>query len=128
MSDLFLNTVKRVQRTGQADLCDEESKSKFYVVNAKTGENRGSIVVDPYDLADEEYDAITEEVHDNLVRSLIEAGDEIRELRELLARAYEQLMLLGYDSGFTNEEIYKLTNDIKSIWRKQHDSKRTTRN
>ena len=79
------------------------------------------VLDDACDLTDEEYDAIAEEAHDNLVRSLVEAGGEIRELRELLARAYEQLMLLGYDSGFTNEEIHKLTNDIKSIWRKQND-------
>ena len=91
----------------------DENNNKFYVVNAKTGENRGSVVIDLYDLTDEEYDAIAEEAHDNLVRSLVEAGGEIRELRELLTRAYEQLMLLGYNSGFTNEEIHKLTNDIK---------------
>ena len=64
-------------------------------------------------LTDADYDAIAEEAHDNLVHSLIEASGEIRELRELLTRAYEQLLLLGYDSGFTNEEIHKLTNDIK---------------
>ena len=70
------------------------------------------VLDDACDLADEEYDAIAEEIHNNLIRSLIEAGGEIRELRELLTRAYEQLLLLGFDSGFTNEEIHKLTNDI----------------
>ena len=70
------------------------------------------VLDDACDFTDEEYDAVSEEAHDNLVRSLIEAGGEIRELRELLARAYEQLLLLGYDSGFTNEEINKLANDI----------------
>lgn len=65
------------------------------------------------DLTDEDYNSIAEEAHDNLVHSLIEASGEIRELRELLTRAYEQLLLLGYDSVFTNEEIHKLTNDIK---------------
>lgn len=69
--------------------------------------------LDELDLTDEGYDAVAEEAHDNLVRSLVEAGGEIRELRELLARAYEQLLLLGFDSGFTNEEIRKLTNEIK---------------
>ena len=93
-------------------LIHDENKNKFYVVNAVTRENRGSTVIDPYDLTDEEYDTITEETHDNLVRSLVEASGEIRELRELLARVYEQLLLLGYDSGFTNEEIHKLINDI----------------
>ena len=46
------------------------------------------ILDDACDLTDEEYVAITEEAHDNLVHSLVEAGGEIRELRELLARAY----------------------------------------
>lgn len=71
------------------------------------------VLDDACDLTDEEYVAIAEEAYDNLVHSLIEAGGEIRELRTLLSRAYEQLLLLGYDSGFTNEEIGKLTNDIK---------------
>ena len=71
------------------------------------------ILDDACDLTDEEYDVAAEEAHDNLVRSLIKAGGEIRELRELLARVYEQLLLLGYNSGFTNEEIHTLTNDIK---------------
>ena len=66
------------------------------------------------DLTDEEYDAIKEEAYDNIVHSLIEASAEIRELRNLLARSYEQLLLLGYDSGFANEELSKLTNDIKN--------------
>ena len=94
-------------------LIHDENKTKFYVVDAKTGENRGSTVIDQYDLTDEECDAIAEEAHDNLVRSIVEAGGEIRKLREFLTRAYEQLLLLGYDSGFTNEELSKLTNDIK---------------
>ena len=68
------------------------------------------------DLTDEEYDAIAEEAYDNLVHSLIEAGGEIRELRELLTRAYEQLLLLGYDSGFTNEQIYSITTDISKYF------------
>ena len=85
----------------------------FYMVDTRDGSVRHSPIIDPYDLTDEEYNAITEEAHDNLVRSLVEANGEIRELRELLTRAYEQLLLLGYDSGFTNEKMHKLTNDIK---------------
>ena len=65
------------------------------------------------DWTDEELEEATQESYDNIVRSLVEAGGEIRELRELLTRAYEQLLLLGFDSGFTNEEIHKLTNEIK---------------
>ena len=91
-----------------------ENNNKFYIVDASTGENRGSTVIDPYDdLTDEKYDAIAKESYSNLVHSLIEAGGEIRELRELLARTYEQLMLLGFDSGFTNDEIQKLVRDIE---------------
>lgn len=70
------------------------------------------VLDDACDLTDEECVAIAEETHGNLVHSLIEAGGEIRELRTLLSRAYEQLLLLGCDSGFTNEEIHKLINDI----------------
>ena len=79
------------------------------IIDVRTKEQKR---LDESDLTDEECDAIAEEVYDNLVHSLIEAGGEIRELRTLLSRAYEQLLLLGYDSGFTNEEIHKLTNDI----------------
>ena len=71
-----------------------------------------AVLDDVCDLTDAEYVAIIEEGYDNLVRSLVEANGEIRELRALLTKAYEQLMLLGYDSSFTNEEIHKLTNDI----------------
>ena len=85
----------------------------FYMVDARNGRVRNSPIIDPYDLADTDYDAIAEEAHDNLVHSLVETNGEIRELRKLLTRVYEQLLLLGYNSGFTNEEIYKLTNDIK---------------
>ena len=63
--------------------------------------------------SDEEYDAIAEEVHDNLIRSLVEAGGIVREARELLTRSLEMLYLLGYDSSFTNPAIDTLTNDIK---------------
>lgn len=69
------------------------------------------------DYTDEEMEEAAEEAYDNLVRSLIEAGGEIRELRELLKRALEQLILLGYNSGFTNEEVKKLVDDItKYFW------------
>ena len=65
------------------------------------------------DLVDEEYDTIAEETHDNLVRSLVEAGGIVCEARELLARSLEMLYLLGYDSSYTNTAIDTLTNDIK---------------
>lgn len=67
------------------------------------------------DISDEEYEAAAQEAHDNLVRSLIEAGGTAREARELLARSLEWLYLLGYDSGFTNSEISTLTTDIKKF-------------
>jgi hypothetical protein len=67
------------------------------------------------DLTDEEYEAIAEEANDNLVRALIEAGGEINEARELLARSLEMLYILGYDSGLTNPAIDTLTTDIKKF-------------
>ena len=48
--------------------------SKFYNVDAKTGENRGSVVIDPYDEA-------SEDAYNNLVRSLVDANSEIVRLR-----------------------------------------------
>lgn len=62
---------------------------------------------------DEEYGAAAQEVHDNLVRSLVEASGEIRKAKVLLIRALDQLYLLGYDSGFTNPAIEQLVTDIK---------------
>lgn len=88
------------------------TNGRFYIVNAETGENRGSVVIDPYDA---ELEAAAEEAHDNLVRSLVEAGGTIREARELLTRSLEWLYILGYDSGFTNPAIGTLTNDIKKF-------------
>lgn len=67
------------------------------------------------DISDEEYEAAAEEAHDNLIRSLVEAGGEIREAKELLVRSLEMLYLLGYDSGFTNLEIATLTADINKF-------------
>ena len=86
--------------------------SKFYIVDAKTGKNRGSVVIDPYDT---ELEAAAEEAHDNLVRSLVEAGGTIREARELLGRSLEQLFLIGYDCGYTSNEIHALADDIKKF-------------
>lgn len=67
------------------------------------------------DISDEEYEAATQEVHDKLIHSLIEAGGTVREARELLTRSLEMLYLLGYDSGFTNDEIKTLTTEIKQF-------------
>lgn len=44
-----------------------------------------------------------------------EAGVEIQEARELLARSLQMLYLLGYDSNFTNPAIDTLTTDIKKF-------------
>ena len=65
------------------------------------------------EVSDEEYEAAAQEAHDELVRSLVEAGGEIREAKILLVRALDQLYLLGYDSGFTNPAIEQLVTDIK---------------
>lgn len=64
---------------------------------------------------DREVAEAAQEAHDNLIRSLVEAGGEIREARELLTRSLEMLYLLGYDSGFTNSEIATLTTDINKF-------------
>lgn len=66
-----------------------ENENKFYIVDTKTGENRGSIVMDSYNAPS-------------------------NEARELLTRALEQLYLLGYDSGFTNNDVRALTTDIRN--------------
>jgi hypothetical protein len=49
---------------------------------------------------EEEYESAAEEAHDNLIRSLVEAGGEIREARELLCEAKDALlyMLVLHDS------------------------------
>lgn len=64
---------------------------------------------------DRELAEAAQEAHDNLVRSLVEAGLKICEARELLTRSLEALYLLGYDGGFTNPEINALTTDIKKF-------------
>ena len=109
----------------------------FYIVDAKTGKNRGSVVMDPFDdisveeiydeasreyhqrygtiIVDNEYDEAPEDAHNNLIRGLMEANGDIAEAKALLVRALEQLYLLGYDSGFTNPEIEGLTTDIKNF-------------
>ena len=53
------------------------------------------------DVSDEEYNAAAQEAHDELVRSLVEAGGEIRELKETLREVKDALfyMLLLHDSA-----------------------------
>lgn len=68
----------------------DECENRFYVVDAKTGENRGSVVMDPYNTSN-------------------------NETRELLTRALEQLYLLGYNSEFTNDSIRALITDIRNF-------------
>ena len=89
----------------------------FYIVDAKTGKNRGSVVMDPFDdiSVEEVYGEAAEDAHNNLIRGLMEANGDIAEAKALLVRALEQLYLLGYDSGFTNPEIEGLTTDIKNF-------------
>ena len=62
------------------------NEQQFYVVDAKTGKNRGSVVIDPYDEA-------AEEAHDNLVRDLIEANADIVALKQALKDAIYGLYL-----------------------------------
>lgn len=46
------------------------------------------------DISDEELEAAAQETHDELVRSLIEAGGEIRELKEILREAKDALLYM----------------------------------
>jgi type I restriction-modification system DNA methylase subunit len=46
------------------------------------------------DISDEEYESAAEEAYDNLVRSLVEAGGEIRELKEVLREAKDALLYM----------------------------------
>ena len=108
----------------------------FYIVDAATGKNRGSVIIDPYDaptnhcgecpvyLADAEGGAecdacicneAAEDAHNNLIRGLIEANEDIAEARKLLTRSLEMIYILGYDSSFTNPAIDTLTTDIKKF-------------
>ena len=102
----------------------------FYIMDAETGENRGPVERDDYDpytgkyafcspsnedlgfgenwvsespeMPDEDREAAeaAQEAHDNLVRSLVEAGGEIRELKEMLRETKDALfyMLVLHDS------------------------------
>lgn len=75
----------------------------FYVVDAKTGKNRGPVVMDPWDdisaeevydnITDEEYDQIAEDAENERIHSLIEANAEINELRGDCKKMLERLML-----------------------------------
>lgn len=75
----------------------------LYVVDAKTGENRGPVVMDPWDdisveevyddITDEEYDQIAEDAENERIHSLIEASAEINELRGDCKKMLECLML-----------------------------------
>ena len=94
--------------------------SKFYIVDAKTGENRGPVVMDLWDdisvekvydqssreyhqrygkivvdddITDEEYDQIAEDAENERIHSLIEASAEINELRGDCKKMLERLML-----------------------------------
>lgn len=74
---------------------------------------------DDDDLSDEECSELAEEAYDNLIHSLIEAGGEVRELRELLKLANESLLyMLMHDKaikGLLNEKgvaaLYVLQSD-----------------
>ena len=70
------------------------------------------------DVSDEEYEAAAQEVHDELVRSLVEAGGEIRELKESLREVKDALfyMLLLHDSihGHNTHETVPIIYHLQS--------------
>ena len=82
---------------------------EYYIVDAKTGAVRGSVVHDSWN----ETKGVVEDEYNGFVRDLIESNKNVTEGKELLVRALEQLYLLGYDSGLTNPEIEQLVTDIK---------------
>ena len=84
------------------------------IIDVRTKEQKR---LDELDLTDEEYEVIAEDSYDCLVHSLIEANGEIHELRSLLCRAYEHIVLLGFDSGFTNKELSELVYDISKYFK-----------
>ena len=66
----------------------------FYVVDAATGKNRGSVVIDPYDnITNEEYAQIAEDAYNEKVHALIEASAEINELRGDCKKMLNRMML-----------------------------------
>lgn len=66
------------------------------------------------DVSDEEYEAV-EEAHDELVRSLVEAGGKIHEARELLRRMLKMLYLYGYDEFHGSDMVKKNITDAKKF-------------
>lgn len=75
--------------------------------------------VSPDDEADDvEYEAAAQEAHDELVRSLIEAGGEIRELKEMLRDTKNALlyMLVLHDSthGHNMQEAVQILYHLQS--------------
>ena len=75
----------------------------FYIVDAKNGNDRGPVVMDPWDdisaeevyddITDEEYDQIAEDTENERIHSLIEASAEINELRGDCKKMLKRLML-----------------------------------
>ena len=113
----------------------------FYIVDAKTGKCRGPVVMDPWDdisveevypdnhcgecpvwLADAEGGAeceacicneAAEDAHNNIIRGLIEANEDIAEARKLLVRANRMLFEFAYDdNGFLSKAAERLSEDI----------------
>lgn len=125
--DYIEECIHTPEKTGAAmkhisELLDKHRAEhpEVYAVNVETDDydpytGKYAFVSPDSDVSDKEYESAAQEAHDELVRSLVEAGGEIREARELLARSLEMLYLLGYDSGFTNPEIATLTTDIKKF-------------
>lgn len=89
----------------------EFTNGRFYLVDDETFKKKGPVVQDD---TDEECDALAEEAYNNLIRSLIKAGGEMREAKELLARSLEILCALG-DNCLADEWTDSLAKDIKEF-------------
>lgn len=70
------------------------------------------------DVSDEEYETAAQEAHDELIRSLVEAGGEIRELKKTLREVKDALfyMLLLHDSthGHNMQEVIPILYHLQS--------------
>lgn len=105
---------------------DEDNAADVRTKGQKRLDAIAEYIADDYDdLTDEECAELAEEVHDNLIRSLVEAGGEVRELRELLKLANKSLLYMlildQANKGLLNEKgvaaLYMLQSDRWSLER-----------
>ena len=120
--DYIEECIHTPEKTGAAmkhisELMDKHRAEhpEVYAVNVETDDydpytGKYAFVSPDSDVSDEELEAAAQEVHDNLVRSLIEAGGEIRELndekRRLIFALKEAVTWLDYFLTTERDDIY----------------------